>query len=94
MMPLVDTDVLLDVLHNEPPLAEWPTAQLRAQAELQALAGNPVTYAATSLLFSTLEALDDAVQTIALKRDKIPRPALWLACLAFIAGQSGIGAFR
>ena len=82
-MLLVDTNVLVDVLQNDPQWADWSIAQLRAQAQLHALAINPVIYAEMSLSFSTLEALDDVVQTMALELHAIPRPALFLAARAY-----------
>ncbi len=82
-MLLVDTNVLVDVLQNDPQWADWSIAQLRAQAKLHALAINPVVYAEMSLSFSTLEALDDAVLTLALELREVPRPALFLAARAY-----------
>jgi predicted nucleic acid-binding protein len=82
-MLLVDTNVLVDVLQNDPQWADWSIAQLRAQAKLHALAINPVIYAEISLSFSTLEALDDVVLTLALELREIPRPALFLAAKAY-----------
>ena len=82
-MLLVDTNVLVDVLQNDPQWAEWSIAQMRAQASLNALVINPVIYAEISLSFSTLEALDDVVATLALEMREIPRPALFLAAKAY-----------
>jgi predicted nucleic acid-binding protein len=82
-MVLVDTNVLVDVLQNDPQWAEGSIAQLRAQAKLHALAINPVIYAEMSLSFSTLEALDEVVLTMALELREIPRPALFLAARAY-----------
>lgn len=82
-MLLVDTNVLVDVLQNDPQWADWSIAQLRAQTKLHALAINPVIYAEMSLSFSTLEALDDVVLTMALELREIPRPALFLAARAY-----------
>ncbi len=82
-MLLVDTNVLVDVLQNDPQWAEWSIAQMRAQAKLHDLAINPVIYAEMSLSFSTLEALDDVVLTMALEVREIPRPALFLAAKAY-----------
>lgn len=56
---------------------------MRAQAKLHVLAINPVIYAEMSLSFSTLEALDDVVLTMALELREIPRPALFLAAKAY-----------
>ena len=83
-MVLVDTNVLVDVLQNDPQWADWSIAQMRAQAKLHALAINPVIYAEMSMSFSTLEALDGVVLTMALELREIPRPALFLAAKAFV----------
>lgn len=83
-MLLVDTNVLLDVLQDDPQWAHWSIAQLRAQSQLHALAINPVIYAELSLSFSTLEALDGALSTMELELHEIPRPALFLAGKAFV----------
>ncbi len=82
-MLLVDTKVLVDVLQNDPQWADWSTAQMRAQSSLHALVINPIIYAEISLSFSTLEALDDVVATLALEVREIPRPALFLAAKAY-----------
>ena len=82
-MLLVDTNVLVDVLQNDPQWADWSIAQLRAQAKLHALVINPIIYAEMSLSFSTLEALDDVVSTMELELREIPRPALFLAARAY-----------
>lgn len=83
-MLLVDTHVLVDVLQNDPQWAGWSIGQLRAQAKLHALVINPVIYAEMSLSFSTLEALDDVVSTMALELREMPRPALFLAAKAYL----------
>ncbi len=82
-MLLVDTNVLVDVLQDDPQWAEWSIGQLRAQARLHQLAVNPVIYAEISLSFSTLEALDEVIDTLGLVVHDIPRPALFLAAKAF-----------
>ena len=82
-MLLVDTNVLVDVLQNDPQWADWSISQMRAQANLHALVINPIIYAEVSLSFSTLEALDDVVGTLALELREIPRPALFLAAKAY-----------
>jgi len=82
-MLLVDTNVLVDVLQNDPQWADWSVAQMRAQSSLHALVINLIIYAEISLSFSTLEALDDVVATLALELREIPRPALFLAAKAY-----------
>lgn len=82
-MLLVDTNVLVDVLQDDPQWADWSIAQLRAQSKLRALAINPVIYAELSLSFATLEALDAEVARMELALREIPRAALFLAGKAF-----------
>ena len=83
-MLLVDTNVLVDVLQNDPQWADWSIGQLRAQAQLHQLVINPVIYAELSLSFSTFEALDRVVATMELEIHDVPRPALFLAGKAYL----------
>jgi predicted nucleic acid-binding protein len=80
---LVDTNVLVDVLENDPEWADWSVAQLRAQAQIHRLVVNPVIHAELSLTFSTVEALDDALAALQIPIIDMPRPALFLAGKAF-----------
>ena len=82
-MLLVDTNVLVDVLENDPEWADWSIGQLRAQAKVHRLAINPVIYSELSLAFSTFEALDKTVEELGLALVEVPRPALFLAGKAF-----------
>jgi predicted nucleic acid-binding protein len=81
---LVDTNVLIDVLENDPQWADWSVAQLQAQSQVHRLAINPVIYAELSLAFSTVEALDRVLAAMQLPLLEIPRPALFLAGQAFL----------
>ena len=82
-MLLVDTNVLVDVLENDPEWADWSIGQLRAQSKIHRLAINPIIYSELSLTFSTVEALDQAVGNMGLALIEVPRPALFLAGKAF-----------
>ena len=82
-MLLVDTNVLVDVLQDDPQWANWSISQLRAQASIHQLVINPTIYAEMSLSFSTLEGLDSVVSTMALELREISRPALFLAAKAY-----------
>ena len=93
-MLLVDTNVLVDVLQNDPQWADWSISQMRAQASLHALVINPIIYAEVSLSFSTLEALEDVVVTLALELREIPRPALFLAAKAYAQYRRRSGSKR
>jgi len=83
-MLLVDTNVLVDVLEDDPKWADWSIGQLRAQSKIHPLAINPIIYAELSLTFSTVEALDHVVDELQLVLVELPRPALFLAGKAFV----------
>jgi predicted nucleic acid-binding protein len=81
---LIDTNVLVDVLENDPDWADWSTAQLRAQAQIHRLVINPVIYAELSLTFSMVEALDATLADLQIPVIETPKPALFLAGKAFV----------
>ncbi|AHL32421.1 DNA-binding protein [Pseudomonas brassicacearum] len=83
-MILVDTNVLIDVLEDDPIWADWSIQQLRAQSQAHDLVINPIIYAELSQIFSTFEALDEVVSELRLLVQEIPRPALFLAGKAFV----------
>lgn len=83
-MLLVDTNVLIDVLEDDPDWAEWSLTQLRHRAQLTPLAINPIIYTELSVAFSSIETLDATLVTMQLRQLEIPRPALFLAGKAFI----------
>ena len=63
-MLLVDTNVLVDVLEDDPEWADWSIAQLRAQSQIYRLAINPIIYSESSLTFSSVEALDRTIDDL------------------------------
>ena len=65
-MILVDTNVLIDVLEDDPVWADWSIEQMRAQSKIHNLVINPVIYAELSQTFSTFEALDEVVEEMGL----------------------------
>jgi len=81
---LVDTNVLIDVLQNDPVWADWSVRQLRAQAQVHELTVNPVIYAELSLVFESVDALEDVIGKMSLLFQEIPRAALFLAGRAFL----------
>lgn len=91
-MLLVDTNVLVDVLEDDPDWADWSIAQLRAQSQLRPLAINPVVYAELSLTFQSHGALDAVLADMEIAVEEIPRPALFLAGKAFVRYRRGGGA--
>ncbi len=91
---IVDTNVLVDVLEDDPQWAEWSIGQLRAQSQVHALAINPVIYAELALAFTSLEALDCVVTRLQLEWLELPRAALFLAGKAFARYRRAGGSKR
>lgn len=81
---LVDTNVLIDVLEDDPQWAAWSIAQLQAQSKVHVLCINPIIYAELSLAFSTVEALDQVLEHMQLRMLEPGRAALFLAGKAFV----------
>jgi predicted nucleic acid-binding protein len=81
---LVDTNVLLDVVTNDPQWAEWSQGQLDAASLTDRLAINPVIYSELSIAFARIEGLDSVVAEAKLTLEELPREALFLAGKAFL----------
>jgi predicted nucleic acid-binding protein len=88
---LVDTNILLDVLEDDPVWAEWSVTQLRAQAQVLELIVNPVVYSEVSLAFESGDGLDGAMESMGIVMHEIPRPALFLAGRAFVMYRKARG---
>lgn len=84
-MILVDTDVLLDVVTDDPAWAKWPEKQLDQAELLDSLAINPVIYAELSAGFIRIEELDAILNAADIGLVEMPRPALFLAGQVFKA---------
>jgi predicted nucleic acid-binding protein len=80
---LVDTNVLLDLVTNDPVWASWSQTQLDAASLRDELAVNAVVYAELSIGFHRVEELDSVLATTGLRLDPIPNAALFLAGKAF-----------
>ena len=83
-MILVDTNVILDVIEEDPAWADWSQAQLDRAALQGALLINPVIYAELSIAFQRIEELEVMVSEARLIVESIPREALFLAGKAFL----------
>ena len=83
-MLLVDTNVVLDVVTNDPKWAVWSQSQLDAAALTQAVAINDVIYAELSLAFERIEELDAMISKAGLLHEPMPRESLFLAAKAFL----------
>lgn len=83
-MVLVDTNVLLDVVQDDPQWGDWSEQQLRILSRVQPLVINPVIYAEFSLAFESVAAVDRALSNLGIVLREVPRAALFLAGRAFV----------
>lgn len=83
-MILVDTNVLLDVLEDDPKWATWSQQQLESAALTDRLAINAVIYSELSMAFERIEELEQVVAEARLAVEIIPREALFLAGKVFL----------
>lgn len=89
---LVDSNVLLDVLTDDPTWYAWSAAQLDACPAAGELCINPMIYAEVSVGFDRIEALDEALPLDAFLRLPLPWEAGFLAGKSFMAYRKARGA--
>lgn len=83
-MLLVDTNVILDVVGEDPEWADWSQGQLDAASLRYRLAINPVIYAELSISWRRIEELEAMLAKGGFRVEPIPREALFLAGKAFL----------
>jgi predicted nucleic acid-binding protein len=84
-MILVDTNVLLDLVTDDPVWADWSQQQLNAAALRDRLAINPIIYAEFSSRFARIEDIDAMLASVEIVVAEMPRTALFLAGQVFKA---------
>ncbi len=82
-MTLVDTNVLLDLVTNDPVWADWSIAQLEAASLAGPLLINDVIYAELAVRYERIEELDAFIEEAGLELTALPRAALFLAGKVF-----------
>ncbi|MFN2425591.1 MAG: type II toxin-antitoxin system VapC family toxin [Candidatus Binatia bacterium] len=93
MMPvLVDSNVVLDVLTEDPQWFAWSADALAAQANRDVLAINPIIYAEVSAGFARIEDLDAAIPSPTFHRLALPWDAAFLAAKCFLTYRKRGGA--
>ncbi|MEO8604772.1 MAG: type II toxin-antitoxin system VapC family toxin [bacterium] len=92
MATLVDSNVLLDVLTDDPRWRAWSADALAAQADRGVLAINPIIYAEVSVGFVRIEDLDAALPPPTFHRLALPWDAAFLAGKCFLAYRKRGGA--
>jgi predicted nucleic acid-binding protein len=80
---LVDTNVLLDLVTDDPVWAEWSQLQLSAAAATDVLAINEAVFAELSVRYAGIEQVETMLARVHAAFLPTPRPALFLAGKAF-----------
>jgi hypothetical protein len=81
---LVDSNVLLDVLTEDPRWYRWSATALARCADESDLVINPIVYAEVSIRFETIEELDDVLAPDFFQRSPLPWDAAFLAGKCFL----------
>lgn len=76
---LVDSNVILDVLTEDPEWFIWSADALERRAEASVLVINPLVYAEISVRFSRIEELDRVCSPEVFRREPLPWQAGFLA---------------
>jgi predicted nucleic acid-binding protein len=80
---LVDTNVLIDILSDDPNWRPWSRDRLKERSALGPLLINEVVYAELSLGFSAEEQLDNEIWELNVALQRSPKSALFLAGKTF-----------
>ena len=83
-MVLVDTNVLLDLVEDDPRWAPWSQEKLESVSAIDTLASNAIIYGELSIAFERIEELDAVVADAHLRMEPIPPEALFLAGKVFL----------
>lgn len=81
---LVDSNVILDIVTEDPQWAEWSSSMVASCVESGTLIINPIIYAEVSVGFDRIEELDQALPTDSFRRDPLPWEAAFLAGKCFL----------
>lgn len=81
---LVDSNVLLDLLTEDPRWFDWSSEQITRAAEQTVLVINPIIYAEVSVGFQRIEELEEALPPEYFRREPIPFEAAFLAGKVFL----------
>jgi predicted nucleic acid-binding protein len=81
---LVDSNVLLDILTDDPAWADWSASQLASAGNTSRLVINPIVYSEISIRFSRIEDLEDALPRDIIEKEALPFEAAFLAGKIFL----------
>ncbi|MCP9293510.1 MAG: type II toxin-antitoxin system VapC family toxin [Planktothrix agardhii LY1] len=81
---LVDSNVILDLLTEDPHWFDWSSAQLADCAQTGTLHINPIIYAEVSIGFKDVTEVELVLSSSFFQRDALPYEAAFLAGQAFL----------
>src|ERR1700730_14633865 len=84
---LIDSNVLLDLMTEDPRLFSWSAAAMESAADSFRLVINAIIYAEVSVRYSRIEDLEAALLKGMFEREPIPYEAAFLAGKSFLAYQ-------
>ncbi len=91
---LVDSNVILDVVTDDPHWKDWSSTALARCADEGPLVINPLIYAEVSTGFSRIEELDEVLPPDFFRREALPWEAAFLAGKCFLDYRRRGGARR
>ena len=81
---LVDSNVILDVVEDDPDWCEWSLEVLNQYSEEHQLIINPIIYAEVSVGFERIEQFEEVLISGDIRMVPIPKEALFLAGKVFV----------
>ena len=91
---LVDSNVLLDIVTDDPRWGDWSASTLAAVGDEEILVVNALIYAEVSIGFDTVEALEAALPEELYRREALPYEAGFLAGKVFVRYRRAGGTRR
>lgn len=91
---LVDSNVILDVVTDDPEWGDWSAEQLEKHANQAVLVINPLIYSEVSVGFERIEELEDVLSEDFFHREPLPFEAAFLAGKAFLSYRRKSGTRR
>ncbi|MFZ5572170.1 MAG: type II toxin-antitoxin system VapC family toxin [Thermodesulfobacteriota bacterium] len=89
---LVDSNIILDILLDDPNWADWSETVLADASQSSTLYINQIVYTEVSIAFQKIEELESALHNGGFQLLEIPKEALFLAGKAYLRYRKGKGA--
>jgi predicted nucleic acid-binding protein len=81
---LIDSNVILDILTDDPVWFKWSSERLAFEADRNTLVINPIIYAEISMRFASIEDLEEVLDPLFFRKDPLPWEAAFLAGKVFL----------